>query len=67
MIGMTRRDFGRLALTGAPLLAARSAWIDPDGDLHAQARAPANRFRQSVIASAACNSDCSRSAITISP
>jgi sugar phosphate isomerase/epimerase len=39
MIGMTRRDFGRLALTGAPLLAALSALIDSDGDLHAQAPA----------------------------
>ncbi len=43
MIGMTRRDFGRLALTGAPLLAARSAWIGSYEDLYAQATAPADR------------------------
>ena len=32
---MTRRDFGRLAIAGAPLIGAVCAW--KDADLHAQA------------------------------
>jgi sugar phosphate isomerase/epimerase len=41
MIGRTRREFGRLALTGAPLLAAFSVSIDSDDHAYAQARPPA--------------------------
>ena len=41
MSGMTRRDFGRLAIAGAPLLGTVSAWFD--ADLHAQAGEPAVR------------------------
>ena len=38
---MTRRDFGRLAIAGAPLIGAVCAW--KDADLHAQAGDPVVR------------------------
>ena len=41
MSAMTRRHFGRLALTSAPALGVASAWID--ADLHAQVGDPVVR------------------------